>query len=162
MWNMQHGKAHHLVVREFRYLQNSASSGAKSLFSNQKWLYFQSCLLSFKDIKHWSPPKDAAWKAAYFTYPALNFLINIGGLNWGNHFAKPGTELAGCGFSLNQCSRNCLIMELLLPPIEVEPAVIHRFNFDVLLHYLTLWDEVEQSQKMYHFLKHDHFGLSIW
>jgi len=41
----------------------------------------QSRMLSFKDIEHWKAPKDAPCKAAYFTYEALNFLINIGGLN---------------------------------------------------------------------------------
>jgi hypothetical protein len=77
---MQLCLAHLLVVSEFRYLQKSAIGGAKTSFSDQKWLYFQSRLLSIKDITHWRPPKDAPCKAAYFTYQALNYLINIGGL----------------------------------------------------------------------------------
>jgi len=67
----------------------------KNIALDQKWLYFQSHLLSFEDVKHWRPPEVAPWKAAYFTYQALNFLINIGGLNWGNQLAKTGTEPPG-------------------------------------------------------------------
>jgi len=73
--------AHLLVDSDCRYLQTSASGGSKTSFSDQKLLYFQSRLLSFKDIEHWRAPKDAPCKAAYFTYQALNYLINIGGLN---------------------------------------------------------------------------------
>jgi len=106
--------AHLLVDSDFRYLQTSASGGSKTSFSGQKWLYFQSCLLRFKDIEHWRAPKDAPCKAAYFTYQALNNLINIGGLNWGNRFAKTGTEPAGSGFSWNRYSRNGPKMKPLL------------------------------------------------
>jgi hypothetical protein len=80
----------------------------------QKWLYFQSRLLSFKDIEHWRPPKDALCKAAYFMYQALNYLINIGGLIWGNRLAKTGPEPASSGFSWNPYSRNSPKMEPLL------------------------------------------------
>jgi len=114
MWNMQHCMAHHLMVSDFRYHQNWASGGAKTSLLNQKWLYFQSHLLSSKDIEYWRPPKDAPWKAAYFTYQALNNLINIGGLNWGNRLAKTGTEPTGSGFASNHYSRNGPKMEPLL------------------------------------------------
>jgi len=99
MSNMQLCVAHLLAVSDFRYLENSASGGPKTSFLGQKWLYFWSCLLSFKDIEHRRPPKDAPCNAAYFTYQAVNILINIGGLNWGNHLAKTGTEPAHSGFS---------------------------------------------------------------
>jgi len=75
---MQCCTAHLLVVSNVRYLQNSASNGAKTSFLGEKSLYFQSRLLSFEDIKNRRPPKDAPHRAAYFTYQALNFLINIG------------------------------------------------------------------------------------
>ena len=118
MWNMQLFMARLVVGSDFRYHQNSASGGAKTSFLDQKWLYFQIHLLSFKDIKHWRPPEDAPWKAAYFRYQALNCLTNIGGLNWGNHLAKTGTKPASTGFSWNQYSRNGPKMEplLTLPP----------------------------------------------
>jgi len=116
MRNMLLCMAHLLVVSDVRYLQNSASSGAKTSFSDHKWLYFQSCLLSFKDMEHWRQPKDAPWKAAYFTYQALNYLINIGGLIGGNHLAKTGTEPASSRFSWNRYSWNGPKMEPLLTP----------------------------------------------
>jgi hypothetical protein len=103
---MQLCMAHLLGVTNFQYLQNSASGGAKTSFSDQKWLYFQSHLLSIKDITHWRPPKDAPCKAAYFTYQALNNLINIGGLISENCTVKTGTEWAGSGISSNHYSRN--------------------------------------------------------
>jgi len=53
-----------LVVSNFRYLRNSASDGAKSCFLGEKSVYFQSRLLSFKDIANRTPPKDAPCKAA--------------------------------------------------------------------------------------------------
>jgi len=124
MWNMQLCMAHLLVVSDVWYLQNSASGGAKTLRSDQKWLYFQRRLLSFEDIEHWRPPKDAPCKAAYFTYQALNFLINIGGLNWANCLAKTGTELAGSGFSWNLYSRNGPKIELLLTLSTMEMILI--------------------------------------
>jgi hypothetical protein len=70
-----------LVVSDFRYLENSASGGAKTPFWSQKCLYIQSHLLSFKDIEHWKATKDPPCKSAYFTYQAPNFLIDIGGIN---------------------------------------------------------------------------------
>jgi hypothetical protein len=73
--------AYHLVVTDISHLQNSESSGAKTSFSDQKWLCFQSRLLSIKDTKHSRTPKDAPCKAEYFTYQALNYLIEIGGHN---------------------------------------------------------------------------------
>ena len=102
---------HRLVVSDFRYLQNSASGCAKTSFSDQKWLYFQSRLLSFKDIEHWRPPNNAPCKPASFTYQALNYVINIGGLNWGNRLAKTGTERASSEFSWNRYSWNGPKME---------------------------------------------------
>jgi hypothetical protein len=114
MWNMQLCTAHLLVGSDFRYLWNSASGGAKTPFLGQKWLYFQSHLLSFKDIDFWKAPKDAPWKTEYFAYQALNFLIISGGLNCGNRLAKTGTEPAGSGFSCTRYSRNSPKMELLL------------------------------------------------
>jgi len=74
----------------------------KNIVFTPKWLYFQSRLLSFKDIEHWKQPKDAPCKAAYFTYHALNVPINIGGLNGWNHLAKTGTEPAGSGLYWNR------------------------------------------------------------
>jgi len=114
MWNMQLCMAHLLEVSDFRYLQNSASADAKTSFSDQKWLYFQNRLLSFKDIEHLRAPNDAPCQAAYFTYQALNFLTNIAGLNGGNHLAKTGTEAASSGFSWNRYHRNSPKMEPLL------------------------------------------------
>jgi len=99
--------AHLLVDSDFRYLETSASGGSKTSFSGQKWPYFQTRLLSFKDIEHWRGPKDAPCKATYFTYQARNYLINIGELIWGNSLAKTGTELAGSRFSCNRYSRHC-------------------------------------------------------
>jgi len=61
---MQHSIVHGLVVSNYRYLQNSASDGAKTWFLGEKSLYFQSCLLSFEDIENRRPPKDAPCKAA--------------------------------------------------------------------------------------------------
>jgi len=52
------------VVSKCRYLQNSASDGAKTCFLGDKSLYFQSHMLSFEDIEKWRPPKDAPYKAA--------------------------------------------------------------------------------------------------
>jgi hypothetical protein len=46
--------------------------------------------------------------------------------------------------------------------VEVETLVIHRFNFDVLVHDLRLWDAIESPQQRHHFLKYDRFRLSIW
>jgi hypothetical protein len=112
--------AHLLVVSDFRYLQYSASGDAETLFSDQKWLYFQSRLLSFRDIKHWRAAKDASCKAACFTNQGLNFLISIGGLNRGNNFPKTGTNPAYCGFSWNHNSRNGPNLELLLTLMEVK------------------------------------------
>jgi len=114
MWNMQLCMAHLLVVADFRYLQYSASGGAKSSFSTQKWLYFPSRLLSFKDSRHWRPPKDSPWKAAYIIYQALNYLINNGRLNWGNRLVKTGAKPAGSGFSWICYTRNCPKLEPLL------------------------------------------------
>jgi len=114
MWNMQHCMAHLLVVAEFQYLQKSVCGGAKTPFSYLKCLYFQSHLLSIKDIEHWRPPKDVSCQTAYFIYQALNYLINIGGHDWGNHLAKTRTELVASGFSWNQCSRNSPKTEQLL------------------------------------------------
>jgi hypothetical protein len=45
-------------------------------------MFLHHCLLSFEDIKNLRRPKDAPSKAAYFTYQALKYLINIEGLNW--------------------------------------------------------------------------------
>jgi len=111
MWNMQLCMAHLLVVSDCRYLQNWASGGAKTSFSDQKWLYFQSRLLSFKHIEYWKPPKHAPCKTAYFTFQALNNLINIGGLNGVNCLGKTQTKLASSRFSWNRSSRNGLNME---------------------------------------------------
>jgi hypothetical protein len=47
-----------------------------------KTMFLRHRLLSFEDIENWRRPKDAPCQAAYFTYQALNCLINIGGLNW--------------------------------------------------------------------------------
>jgi len=46
--------------------------------------------------------------------------------------------------------------------VEVEALVIHRFDFDILLHDLNLWDGIDGSWQMHHFLKYDRFRLSIW
>jgi len=61
---MQLCMPHLLVVSNFRYLQNSASEGAKHGFLAKKSLYFQSHLLSFEDIENGRPPNDAPHKAA--------------------------------------------------------------------------------------------------
>jgi len=61
---MQLCMAQLLVVSKFRYLQNSASDGAKTWFLAEKSLYFQSCLLTLEDIENRRPPKDAPCKAA--------------------------------------------------------------------------------------------------
>jgi len=114
MWNLQICMAYHLMVSDIWHLQNSASGGAKTSFSDQKWLCFQSRLLSVKDIEHWRPRKDASCKGACFTYQVLNYLINIGGHNWANHLAKTRTEPASSGFSWKSYSRNGLKMELFL------------------------------------------------
>jgi hypothetical protein len=42
-------------------------------------------LRSFDDIENRRRPKDAPYKATYFTYQALKCLINIDGLNWAVH-----------------------------------------------------------------------------
>jgi len=114
MWNMQLCVAQLLVVSDLRYLQNSASGGVKTSFSDQKWQYFQSPLLRCKDMEYWRPPKDAACNTAYFTYPAKNLIINIGGLNWANCLGKSGTERAGSGCASNHYSRNSPTKEHLL------------------------------------------------
>jgi len=54
----------HLVVSNFRYLQNSPSDGAKAWFLGEKSLNFRSCLLSFEDIENWRLPIDAPGNAA--------------------------------------------------------------------------------------------------
>jgi hypothetical protein len=56
---MQLCMAHLLVVSDFRYLQNSASDGAKTWILGEESPYFQSHLLSFEDIKNRRPPTDA-------------------------------------------------------------------------------------------------------
>jgi len=114
MWNMQLCMVHLSVLSDFWYLRDSASGGAKTSFSDQKWLNFQSHFLSCKDIKHWKPPKDAPCKATYFTYQAQNCIINVGGHNWENGLAKTGTDLATSGFHWNCYSRNRLQMEPML------------------------------------------------
>jgi len=128
---MQLCVAHLLAVFNFRYLQNSASSGPKTSLLDQKWLYFWSCLLSFKDIEHWRLPKDAPCNAAYFTYQAVNILFNIGGLNWGNRLAETGTEPAGPGFSWNRYCRNGPKMEPLVRLImqDEELLTLHWRSF---------------------------------
>jgi hypothetical protein len=63
-------------------------------------------LLSFKDIKNRRPPKDAPSAAAYFMYQTLNYRINNGGLNRGNHLVQTRTEPARSGFSWNGYNRN--------------------------------------------------------
>jgi len=117
MWNMQLWIVHCLFISNFWHLQNSASSGTKTSVWNQKWLNFQSPLLNFKDIEHWKPPKHAPCKVAYFTYQAVNFLINIGGLNWANHMAKHRIQTASSRVSWNRYSRNSPKMEPLLTRI---------------------------------------------
>jgi len=114
MWNMQRCMAHLLVDCGVPYLPNSARGGAKTMFSDHNWLYFQSRLLRFKDIEHWRLPKDAPCKAAYFTYQALNFLFNIVGLSWANHLVKTRTEPAGSRCSLIYYITNHPKMEPLL------------------------------------------------
>jgi hypothetical protein len=56
------------------------------------------------------------------------------------------------------CSGNQLAMAI----VEMETVVIHRFDFDILVHDLGLRDEIERPRQMYHFLEYDHFLLSIW
>jgi hypothetical protein len=46
--------------------------------------------------------------------------------------------------------------------VEDETVVIHRFDFDILVHDVRLSDEIEQPQQMHHFLEYDRFRLSIW
>jgi len=139
MWNMQLCMAHFLVCSNFRYLWNSASGGAKTPFSGQKWQYFQSHLLSFKDIDFWKAPKDAPWKTACFTYQALNLVINIGGLNGGNRLAKTGTEPAGSRFSCNRYSRN---------GPQMEPLLTLALGHFVMLHMTVIaWDLIQSSME---------------
>jgi len=57
-----------------------------------------------------------------------------------------------------RCSGNQLAMAI----EPVETVVIHRFNFDILVHDLRLWDEIERPWKMHHFLEYDRFRLIIW
>jgi hypothetical protein len=104
----------------------------KTLCSGQKCLYFQSHLLCFKHIEHWKAAKDAPCKAAYFTYEALNILMNIGGLNCGNRLAKTGTEPACPGFSWNRFSRNSPKMGLLLT--LPKPDHLHTMQIGMLDH----------------------------
>jgi len=61
---MQLCMAHRLVVSNFQYLQNSASTGAKTWFLGTKSQYFQSRLLRFEDIKNRRPANDAPCNAA--------------------------------------------------------------------------------------------------
>jgi len=56
------------------------------------------------------------------------------------------------------CSGNQFAMAI----VEVETVVIHRFNFDVLVHDPKRWDEIESSRQMHHFLIYYYFCLSIW
>jgi hypothetical protein len=60
---MQLRMAQRLLVSNLRYLQNSASDGAKTSFLGEKSLYVQSHLLSFDDIENRRLPKDAPCKA---------------------------------------------------------------------------------------------------
>jgi len=114
MWNMQLCMAHLLVVSGCWYLQKSASSGAKTSFSDQEWPNVDSRLLSFEDIEHWRPPNDAPCNAANLTYQAVSFLMNIVGLDRANLLAKTGTEPAGSGLSWIWYGRNGPKMEPLL------------------------------------------------
>jgi len=134
MCNMPLCMAHLLVVFDFSYLQNSASSGVKTSFSDQQWLYFHSCLLSFKDIKHWRPPKDAPWNAAYFTYQARHVLSNIVGLKEGNRRVKTGIELAGSVFSFTCYSRNRLKMELMRTLNKDSYFIIKQSRYNIYTH----------------------------
>jgi hypothetical protein len=52
------------------FISPTLSGGAITSFSDQKSLYFHSHLLCFQDIRHWRQPKDAPFKAVYFTYEA--------------------------------------------------------------------------------------------
>ena len=45
---------------------------------------------------------------------------------------------------------------------EVETIVIHQFDIDILVHDLTLCDDIEHSWQMHHCLKSDYLRLSIW
>jgi hypothetical protein len=80
--------AHLLVISKTRYLENLASGFENTVFFGQKMMFLHHRLLSFKDIENRSIPKDVPCKGAYFTYQALNCLINIGGLNWAVHIKK--------------------------------------------------------------------------
>jgi hypothetical protein len=44
-------------------------------------MFLHHSLVSFEDIENQSLPNDAPCNAAYFTYQALNWQINVGGLN---------------------------------------------------------------------------------
>ena len=59
-------------------------------------------------------------------------------------------------------NQRCSVNQRAMAIVEVETVVIYRFDFDVLVHYLRLWDETEQSQQMHHFVMYDRFPLSIW
>jgi len=74
---MQLWTAHHLVVSDFRYLQNSASCFEIIAIFGPKTRFLGYRLLRFEDIENQRRPKDAPYKATYFMYQTLNSLINI-------------------------------------------------------------------------------------
>ena len=146
--------AHLLVGSNFWYLQNSASGSTKTPFSGQNWLYLQSRLLSFKDIKHWKAPNDAPCKGASFTYQALYFLINSGGLNWGNLLPKTGTEPVGSGFTSKRYIRNGPKMELWLT-LSVTICAPGDANWD----NIRMWLKVIVARKS---VSRHHHRCYVW
>jgi hypothetical protein len=52
--------------------------------------------------------------------------------------------------------------QLVMAIVEIEPVVIHRFDFDILVNDLRLRDEFERPRQMHHFLEYNRFHLSIW
>jgi len=81
-WNVQRCMAHFLVVSKVWYLCHSASCYENRVIFGPKTMFLHHNLLTFEDIENRGPRQDAPCEAAYFTYQALNYLINIGGLNW--------------------------------------------------------------------------------
>jgi len=122
-----------LVVSNFRYLQNSASNGAKTWFLGEKSLYFQTCLLSFEDIENPRQPKVAPCNAARLTYRGQDSLGNLGRLNQGILSGNPRTERADSSSSLTSYTSNC-------PKAEPLPTLVSSIVGTLLLLIFLLED----------------------
>jgi len=79
-------------------------------------------------------------------------IVNISVFSWSQSsiYKKQPTDIRCCG---NQFA---IMSEV------VNTLVIHGFNFDIVVHRLSVWDVIEQFEQMHNFLMYDHFSILIW